>query len=418
MDFYFPDSQDQINPNFDLLSEERSPFHVRQRDDLYAHEVHKKPPYTGILVSKAIVDGLGSAGRYTAAQRHRLYRLGIRGFFRLDEVSGPRLKTLGDCGAFSYAADPEPRYSADEVIDFYDGCGFDQGIALDHVIFGYRADCDLDGDVPHEWVERHELNFRLAEKFLDRYRARGCTFEPVGVAHGYSPQSYADSVARLQDLGYARIALGGMVPLKTLQIIACLERISDVRASDTEFHLLGVTRTESVSSFNSYGVTSFDSTSPFRQAFKDEKNNYYWKGRTYTAIRVPQVEGNAKLQARIRAGLIDQGEARVCERAALDAVRGYDRGEVPILEALAALRAYDALQGRKDLTESYRATLEDRAWKQCSCGVCVSAGVEVMLFRGTERNKRRGFHNIFVFNQRLQRHLKPPRRRATSSSSS
>lgn len=71
MDFYFPDSQDQINPSFDFLSEERSPFHVRQRDDRYPHEVHKKPPYTGILVSKAIVDGLGGAGRYTAAQRHQ-----------------------------------------------------------------------------------------------------------------------------------------------------------------------------------------------------------------------------------------------------------------------------------------------------------------------------------------------------------
>jgi hypothetical protein len=415
MDFYFPDSQDQINPNFDFVSEERSPFHVRQRDDLYAHEVHKKPPYTGILVSKAIVDGMGSAGRYTSAQRHRLYRLGLRGFFRLDEHKGPRLKTMGDCGAFSYAAEPEPRYSSDEVIDFYEGCGFDQGISRDHVIFGYRAESDEDGNVDPEWVRRHELNFRLAEEFLGRCRDRGVKFDPVGVAHGYSPRSYAASVARLQDLGYARIALGGMVPLKTMQIIACLEAIDDVRDPDMEFHLLGVTRTENVTSFNGYGVTSFDSTSPFRQAFKDEKNNYYWKNHTYTAIRVPQVEGNAKLQARIRAGHIDQATARSCERAALDAVRGYDRDEVPLLEALGALRAYDALQGRKDLTDTYRRTLEDRAWKQCTCGVCTSAGVEVMLFRGTERNKRRGFHNIFIFNQRLQRNLRPPRRRTTTS---
>jgi hypothetical protein len=407
MDFYFPDSQDQINPNFDFLSEERSPFHVRQRDDRYAHEVHKKAPYTGILVSKGIVDGLGSAGKYTAAQRHRLYRLGLRGFFRLDDRPGPRLKTMGDCGAFSYAAEPEPPYSADDVINFYEGCGFDDGIALDHVIFGYRAESDEDGEVDPEWIRRHELNFRLAEKFLDRHREREATFRPVGVAHGYSPRSYAASVERLQDLGYDRIALGGMVPLKTLQIIDCLEAINDVREKDVGLHLLGVTRTENVTSFIAYGVTSFDSTSPFRQAFKDEKNNYYWKrGKTYTAIRVPQVEGNAKLQARIRAGHIDQATARVCERAALDAVRGYDRDEVPLLEVLGTLRAYDELQGRKDLTETYRRTLEDRAWKQCSCGVCASAGVEVMLFRGTERNKRRGFHNIYIFNQRLQHNLR------------
>jgi len=29
----------------------------------------------------------------------------------------------------------------------------------------------------------------------------------------------------------------------------------------------------------------------------------------------------------------------------------------------------------------------------------------VAIFRGSERNKRRGFHNLFVFHQRLQREL-------------
>src|SRR5690348_5005897 len=103
MDFYFPDSQDQIDPSFDFLTEERSPFRVRQRDDLYAHEVHSKPVYNGILVSKTIVDGLGGAGRYSAAQRNRLYRIGVREFFRLDSAPGA-LRSMGDCGAFSYTS--------------------------------------------------------------------------------------------------------------------------------------------------------------------------------------------------------------------------------------------------------------------------------------------------------------------------
>jgi hypothetical protein len=416
VDFYFPDSQDQIDPTFDFFSEERSVFRVRQRDDLYAHEVHRKTPYTGILVSKAIVDGMGGAGRYTAAQRHRLYRLGVRGFFRLTTRGGGVLKTMGDCGAFSYAGEERPPYSPDEVIDFYEGCGFDQGIAIDHVIFGYRAESDLNGELDPVWVERQDLNFRLAEEFLDCWRRRDCSFEPVGVAHGWSPDSYAESVAGLQDMGYERIALGGMVPLKTMQILECLEHIDDVRHEETSFHLLGVTRTENVTSFMSYGVESFDSTSPFRQAFKDDKDNYHWKGHTYTALRIPQVDGNTKLQAKIRAGQIDQGEARALEREALEQVRAYDADRASIMDALAALRAYDQLQGRKDLTKQYRETLEDRPWKKCRCGVCSTAGVEVILFRGTERNKRRGFHNLYVFNQRLQGHLGPPRRRATLAS--
>jgi hypothetical protein len=405
MDFYFPDSQDQINPSFDFLSEERSPFHVRQRDDRYPHEVHKKPPYTGILVSKAIVDGLGGAGRYTSAQRHQLYRLGVRRFFRLDDHGGPRLQTLGDCGAFSYAADDRPPYSPDEVIDFYEGVGFDAGISIDHVIFGYRAEADAQGDADEAWVLRHEMNFQLAEDFLRRHGERGCSFTPVGVAHGWSPDSYAESVRRLQDLGYERIALGGMVPLKTLQIIDCLRRIADVRHDHVGLHLLGVTRTEHVEAFAGYGVKSFDSTSPFRQAFKDSKDNYYTKSRAYMALRVPQVDGNARLRSLIRAGRIDQAHARRCERDALDAIRAYDRDEASVMDVLRALEAYDLLQGRKPLTESYRETLEDRPWKKCKCGVCSAAGVEVILFRGTERNKRRGFHNVHIFNQRLQRHL-------------
>jgi hypothetical protein len=28
-----------------------------------------------------------------------------------------------------------------------------------------------------------------------------------------------------------------------------------------------------------------------------------------------------------------------------------------------------------------------------------------MIFRGTQRNKRRGFHNLYVFNQKLQHNL-------------
>ena len=102
MRFFFPDSQDQIDPTFDFTTEERSPLRVRQRDDLYIHEVLRARVIDGLLVSKAIVDGRpGAAGKYTLAQRHRLYRAGVRRFFRLDTAPGEALVTMGDCGAFS-----------------------------------------------------------------------------------------------------------------------------------------------------------------------------------------------------------------------------------------------------------------------------------------------------------------------------
>src|SRR5215472_9852252 len=103
MKFFFPDSQDQIDPRFDLLTEEWSPLRVRQRDDLYLHEAVRTHVIDGLLVSKAIVDGQpGTAGKYTLAHRHRLYRQGVRQFFRLDAAPGARVATMGDCRAFNY----------------------------------------------------------------------------------------------------------------------------------------------------------------------------------------------------------------------------------------------------------------------------------------------------------------------------
>src|SRR4051812_17816835 len=151
MRFYFPDSQDQIDPSFDFVTEERSPHRIRQRDDFYAHEVLTPPPYAGMLVSKAIIDGInGGAGRYSAQQRQRLYRVGIREFFRLDDVAGPRIETMGDCGAFTYVREEAPPYTVDEVIDYYEHCGFDAGLSVDHVVLGFDLHPTLSDELAAE----------------------------------------------------------------------------------------------------------------------------------------------------------------------------------------------------------------------------------------------------------------------------
>src|SRR4051812_13119187 len=167
VDFFFPDSQDQVDPSFDFARESSSPDRVRQRDDRYAHEVIDPAPYTGILLSKALVDGPGS--KYTFAQRHRLYRLGVRRFFRLDDADGPPLATLGDCGAFNYVREETPPYSVEDVVDFYDECGFDYGISVDHVILGYIPDTtDVVRplrEAPQEWADRQTLTLDYAAEF-------------------------------------------------------------------------------------------------------------------------------------------------------------------------------------------------------------------------------------------------------------
>lgn len=406
MKFFFPDSQDQIDPSFDFVTEERSPTRVRQRDDRYVHEVLGHGVIDGLLVSKAIVDGrAGSAGKYTLAQRHRLYRVGIRQFFRLEDAP-PDFQTMGDCGAFSYFTEEVPPYTPDEVIDFYEECNFDIGIAPDHIIFGFDPEGQADPEQLKTWNFRKELTTQLAAEFQNRCQTRRVRFTPMAVAHGWSPQSYASSVADLQAIGYERIALGGMVPLKTRDIISSLEEISKVRVPRVQLHLLGIMREETAVHFAALGVTSFDSTSAFRQSFKDDRDNYHTTGRTYTAIRVPQVEGNAKLKRNIEAGRIEQGDAVRLERQCMAALQQYTGIDGEVEEILRLVREYDQVVGnRKDYTEAYGETLQDAPWKKCDCRICREAGINVVIFRGSERNKRRGFHNIYAFRQRIDREL-------------
>jgi hypothetical protein len=408
MKFFFPDSQDQIDPDFDFDNEEHPALRVRQRDDLYAHEALDGHTIDGLLVSKAIVDGTaGSAGKYTAAQRNRLYRVGVQHFFRLDRTSGFPIQTMGDCGAFSYIAEEIPPVTPDQVIDFYAECGFELGISVDHVIFGFdpAADTDLHRPQAEKWRSRQQITLELADVFLARCKARKTRFQPLGVAQGWSPVSYAAAVRSLQKIGYTRIALGGMVPLKTFEILACLREISTVREPHTQLHLLGVTRRSNISEFSSHGVTSFDSTSAFRQAFKDDKDNYHTADRTYTAIRVPQVDGLPKLKKQILAGKIDQGTAIQRERACLQALQEYDVGERSALQVISTLQRYNEITGLEIHEDAYLVLLEDAPWRSCPCSICTKVGINVILFRGSERNKRRGFHNLYVFRRSLDREL-------------
>jgi len=407
MKFFFPDSHDLVDPSFNFDTEERSPSRIRHQHDLYAHEVFARPPYNGILLSKAIVDGTSQgSGKYTAPQRLRLFRSGIRSFFRLD---GTPVETMGDCGAFAYVREHTPPYTVDEVIDFYEKCGFDHGVSVDHVILGFTLDSH-ERKLPAEelvgFKARREITLALADDFLKRHKKTRMRFTPVGVAQGWSPRSYAESVVNLQKMGYTRIGVGGLVPLKTDEILAVLAAISGSRKRSTSLHLFGVTRIDSLTAFQEAGVTSFDSTSPLMHAFKHDSKNYFTTTTEYTAVRIPQVEGNAKLAMRIRAGEIKQEAARRLEKQCLKDVVTYAKTGRGLKTLLGALQEYNQLfDGRKDRTPMYSRTLADSPWKRCKCTVCRTLGVHVVLFRGAERNRRRGFHNLHVINTRLQNHL-------------
>lgn len=415
MHYYLPDSQDLVDPSFDFTKEIRSPDRVRHRDDRYAHEIFAARVFDGILVSKGIVDSAGGTGRYTGPQRRRFDRDGVKRFFRAErDHPWGTLKFMGDCGAFTYVKEEAPPFSVEEVIEFYSRGQFDLGVSVDHIILDYNPDWDTRPFgkplVPPEIAARQDLTLDLAKRFFRQ--AKGETFTRVGVAQGWSPKSYARAVKGLQKIGYEYIAIGGVVPLKTEKLVQVLDAVNEIRKPKTKLHLLGVTRLERIVDFRSFGVVSFDSTSPLRRAWLDNKVNYFTLDRPYTALRVPQVDGNVKLQKRIRAGEVKQEHALKAEEKCLTSLAELDAGKRSESAVLRALLDYEKIHDPDgDRSEAYREVLADRPWKHCRCEICTSLGHHVILFRGAERNRRRGFHNIHVFYQQLQQELARPKRR-------
>ncbi len=53
--------------------------------------------------------------------------------------------------------------------------------------------------------------------------------------------------------------------------------------------------------------------------------------------------------------------------------------------------------GNDDLLEAYRETLVNEPWEDCNCPICSEHGIEICIFRGNDRNRRRGFHNTAKF---------------------
>ena len=221
MKFIYADSLDFVDPRYDFLTDRSPNGREAYWDDLYPHEILGYAPYDGLLVSHAIVMN----GKYSLSQAMRFRLVGAREFLRLPEEKFPGSWIFGDCGAFSYHDQVEPPYSVDDMIEFYGECGFTHGCSVDHVIFEFDEKArDLNGGTP-EARRRFEITLENAQKFLRAAKPLGNRFTPVGVIQGWSPDSMAVAAEKLQAMGYEYLAVGGMVPLKSPQIHACLDAI-------------------------------------------------------------------------------------------------------------------------------------------------------------------------------------------------
>lgn len=69
------------------------------------------------------------------------------------------------------------------------------------------------------------------------------------------------------------------------------------------------------------------------------------------------------------------------------------------------VRDYAMWVGDESLLEEYQETLKNRPWEKCNCTICEEHGVEICIFRGNDRNRRRGFHNTRRFYDQFTQEL-------------
>ena len=412
--YFLPDWEDRLDPNFDFTSDKYSQEHEENpyEHDVYVHQLFKNPPLDGLLFSLSVFQSKISLDTTNKKAYKIREHTNIKDYLKIPKDSS--LETMGDCGAFGYVNEdspPLPFYSVENVANLYEKLGFDYGVSVDHLATNYvlvknpetgkREKRQLSLE---EKKQRIKITLDNAYKFLRYHRKKGFKFKPIGVAQGYDIRTYWSSVESLIRMGYEYIGIGGLVQYQSCFIIGLLKAIQPL-IKGKSVHLFGVLRPEFMKEFETLGVTSLDSTSFLRKAWLRSGQNYLGSnGEWYAAIRVPQSD-NARLLNNATINGYSHEDLKELERKALKAVNEYDLGKIGLNEALATILKYDELLIRSSdhdtMRKKYERTLREKPWKSCSCDMCKKLGIHIVIFRGCNRNKRRGFHNTWVFHQRL-----------------
>jgi len=261
--------------------------------------------------------------------------------------------------------------------------------------------------------QRMELTAINAERFLAARRKHRHQFTPIGVIQGLDTKSYVGYVHDYIDMGYQHIALGGLVPKPDSEIlkICCAVREAIQTRTRTEkenvwLHLFGILRPKIQPMFRLLGVSSFDSASYLRKAWLRSDQNYLAADgkRWYSAIRVP-LSSTKRLVETAKEQNISEEELRAMELRCLVGLNNFTGNKQTHQEVVEAVNEYGPLLKRRGednhFFEKHDAVLTDRPWEKCRCPVCREIGVDVVVFRGTGRNKRRGFHNTWVLYHKI-----------------
>ena len=398
--YFFPDWDDYVYEPFQAeeTDEDRSPENRR-----YAHEIFKDdPPYDGLLLS---LDQL----RTKKGPLNRLNKNDSSNF--RDEMGIPeRLLLFGDCGAFSYIDDPEPPLSCEKAASLYDQFDFDLGTSVDHIPISSIS----------ERKQRYRMNLtaEYAKEFLEIHREKKYQFDPIGSVQGITPKHYAHFASEYVNWGYKHIALGGLVRRQDSEILEIVTAVREAlqrhtRGKDKNIwvHLFGILRPNLQRFFQHFGISSFDSASYLRKAWACPSRNYFTAdgkyGKWYGSIRVPFSTSKPMREVAASDPEYSNGAMQELEKKCLTNLKLFDNKKISEEKVLESINEYSGLLQRKKtynhFSERHQELLNERPWKKCKCKVCKDAGINIVVFRGANRNRRRGFHNTWVFYHKILR---------------
>jgi len=364
----------------------------RKSEEKRIWEVFNRPPIDGVLVSLVNI-------KRTRFLRKNAEEEGIHKALRFE---GP---VMGDCGAFSYVnrkETPDPI----ETLKYYKRLGFNLCVTVDHLIVNTIRISreEIRKLTEEEKKERWETTLKNAEKMYEEMQKS--EYEGVrliGVTQGLDPKTYAEGVRRLLDYGFEYIGLGGLARKPTKYIVKVLNKVhreirKEIRKRSSVqrlhprigLHLFGVARENLFEKMFEFGVTSFDSASPLRTAWTSSVKNYRLNNQFYAAVRIPFAK--------------HEEEEELVEAKVFQDLKRFKNGQITVDEFIEELRLYasDNISPRE---KAIKRTLHDKPWEKCDCPLCKEIGIHMCIFRRSERNMRRGFHNVYHFYNLLRKRI-------------
>lgn len=396
--YFFPDWDDYV---YEPFNDKETDEFRRSKDatKCYAHEIFgKETPYDGLLYS------LGQLHTKTGP----LNRLHKKGSFNLrSEMRIPaEMLLFGDCGAFSYMTDSTPPFSPEKAASLYHKFGFNLGASVDHIPVSSLSSKKKE--------ERMALTVKYAKEFFEIHKSRDeYQFMPIGCIQGITPKDYADFASEYIEWGYKYIALGGLVRRPDSEILEIITAVREAlqghtRSKDENIwvHLFGILRPNLQPIFRHLGVSSFDSASYMRKAWTCSNKNYLAvDGTWYGSIRIPFSTSKAMREVAESDPTLSNEGMQELEEKCLSNLKRFDDKKIPKEEVLEDINNYSALLQRKwtynHFSEKHEQLLEERPWEKCKCKVCKDASIDIVVFRGANRNRRRGLHNTWVFYHKI-----------------